>query len=75
MEELFIGDRDRDTLKDYLRGRVADDCDSNFMLSEQFGGVIGHGVGQVCVGRYKKLSLLVSSCLRVQLDAASQWDL
>ena len=75
MEELFIGDRDRDTLKDYFRGQVADDRDSNFVLSEQFEGVIGYGVGQVGVGRYKKLSLLVSSCLRVQLDAASQWDL
>ena len=45
------------------------------MLSEQFEGVIGYGVGQVGVGRYKKLSLLVSSCLRVELDAASERDL
>ena len=45
------------------------------MLSEQFEGVIGYGVGQVSIGRYKKLSLLVSSCLRVELDAASERDL
>ena len=75
MEELLIGDRDRDTLKDHLRGHVADDRDSDFVLFKQFRGVSGQGIGQVCIGRYKKLSLLVSSCLRVALDAASERDL
>ena len=75
MYEFFIWDSDWDTFECYLCCHIADDRDSNFVLSEQFGGVIGHGVGQVCVGRYKKLSLLVSSCLRVELDAASERDL
>ena len=52
MQELLIRNRDRDTLKDYLCCRVADDGDSDLVLSEELWSVAGQGVGQVRLGIY-----------------------
>ena len=74
MKKLLVGHRDRDTLEYHAHYRVADSGDSDVVVLEVYGGVSCHGVVCVGVGENLKLSLVVSSCLVVELDTASQWD-
>ena len=49
MDDLFIGDRDRDTLESYPDGSVVDGLYMDLVSFVSYRDVLGQGIGQVGV--------------------------